>query len=75
MDTLIEGNEIYANPPALFNDTIGEAANIKLYDCGRITIRNNFVHDGPFRGIWVDTMQPDVTIEGNRVVTDMPPEK
>lgn len=68
VDTLIEGNEIYANPPTWFKDTIGEAANIKLYDCGRITIRNNFVHDSPFRGIWVDTMQPDVTIEGNRVV-------
>ena len=68
VNTLIESNEIYANPPAWFNDTIGEAANIKLFDCGSITIRNNFVHDSPFRGIWVDTMQPDVTIDGNRVV-------
>ena len=68
VNTLIEGNEIYANPPAAFNDTIGEAANIKLFECGSITIRNNFVHDGPFKGIWVDTMAPDVTIEGNRVV-------
>ncbi len=68
VNTLIEGNEIYANPPASFNDTIGEAANIKLFECGSITIRNNFVHDGPFKGIWVDTMTPDVTIEGNRVV-------
>jgi parallel beta-helix repeat protein len=67
MDTLIEANEIYANPPAYFQDTIGEAANIKLFDCGRIVIRGNHVHDGPFRGIWVDTMRPDVTIEGNRV--------
>jgi parallel beta-helix repeat protein len=66
-DTVIEGNEIYANPPALFEDTIGEAANMKLFDCGRIVIRGNDVHDGPFRGIWVDTMRPDVTIEGNRV--------
>ena len=66
-DTVIEGNEVYANPPALFDDTIGEAANMKLYDCGRIVIRGNDVHDGPFRGIWVDTMRPDVTIEGNRV--------
>ena len=68
VNSLIEGNEIYANPPAFFNDTIGEASNIKLFDCGQITIRNNFVHDGPFRGIWVDTMRPDVTIEGNRVI-------
>jgi len=68
MDTLIEGNDIYANPPALFNDTVGEAANIKLFDSGRITIRGNYVHDSIFRGIWVDTMRPDVTIEFNRVV-------
>jgi parallel beta-helix repeat protein len=67
-DSLIEGNDIYANPPANFNDTVGEAANIKLFECGRITIRGNYVHDGIFRGIWVDTMAPDVTIEHNRVV-------
>jgi len=68
VDTLIEGNDVYANPPAYFNDTVGEAANVKLFDCGRITIRGNHVHDGIFRGIWVDTMRPDVTIEHNRVV-------
>jgi parallel beta-helix repeat protein len=67
VDTLVEGNELYANPPALFDDTIGEAANMKLFDCGRITVRGNYVHDGPFRGIWVDTCQPDMTVEGNRV--------
>ena len=68
MDALIEGNDVYANPPAYFNDTVGEAANIKLFDSGRITIRGNYVHDSIFRGIWVDTMRPDVTIEYNRVV-------
>ena len=68
VNTLIEGNEIYANPPASFDDTIGEAANIKLFECGSITIRNNFVHDGPFKGIWVDTMTPNVVIEGNKVI-------
>ena len=67
-DTVIEFNEIYANPPAPFEDTIGEAANIKLFACGRIVIRGNDVHDAPFRGIWVDTSQPDMTIEDNRVV-------
>lgn len=65
---LVEGNELYANPPARFNDTIGEAANMKCYACGSITVRNNNVHDGPFRGIWFDRSQPDITIEGNRVV-------
>src|SRR5207237_9512212 len=68
VNTLIEGNEIYANPPASFDDTIGEAANIKLFECGSITIRNNFVHDGPFKGIWVDTMTPNLVIEGNKVI-------
>jgi parallel beta-helix repeat protein len=67
-DSLIEANDIYANPPANFDDTVGEAANIKLFECGRIVIRGNYVHDGFFRGIWVDTMAPDVTIEHNRVV-------
>jgi parallel beta-helix repeat protein len=67
-DTRVEDNELYANPATIFDDTIGEAANMKLFDCGRIAIRRNYVHDGPFRGIWVDTMQPDITIEGNRVV-------
>jgi parallel beta-helix repeat protein len=67
-DTVVENNELYANPAALFEDTVGEAANMKLFDCGRITIRGNNVHDGLFRGIWVDTMQPDITIEDNRVV-------
>jgi parallel beta-helix repeat protein len=67
VETLVEGNELYANPPAVFNDTIGEAANMKLYDCGQITIRGNYVHDSPFRGIWVDTCRPGMTIESNRV--------
>ena len=67
-DTLIEGNELYANPPALFDDTIGEAANMKLYGCSRIVIRGNRVHDGPLRGIWIDRAGPDITIEDNRVV-------
>jgi hypothetical protein len=67
VDTLVEGNEIYANPQAPVDDSIGEAANMKLFDCGRITIRGNYVHDGLYRGIWVDTCQPDVTIEHNRV--------
>src|ERR1041384_2773493 len=67
-DTVIESNEVYANPPAWFDDKIGEAANIKLYGCGRIVIRGNRVHDAPFRGIWIDTSQPDITIEDNRVV-------
>ena len=68
IDTVIEFNEIYANPPAPFEDKIGEASNIKLYGCGRIVIRGNCVHDGPFRGIWIDRGQPDATIEDNRVV-------
>lgn len=67
-DTLIEGNEIYANPPAAFADHVGEAGNIKLFQCGRIIIRNNYIHDSPFKGIWLDTSLPDMTVEGNRVV-------
>jgi parallel beta-helix repeat protein len=67
-DTVVENNELYANPAALVEDTIGEAANLKMFDCGRITIRGNNIHDGRFRGIWVDTMQPDITIEHNRVI-------
>jgi len=68
VDTLIERNEIYANPPEAFEDTVGEAANIKLFECGRIVLRENYVHDGPFLGIWLDTSQPEMTVEGNRVV-------
>jgi parallel beta-helix repeat protein len=64
---LIEGNDVYANPAAAFTDAVGEAANIKLYGCGRIVIRGNYVHDSPFRGIWLDRSQPDMTIEHNRV--------
>jgi parallel beta-helix repeat protein len=68
VDTLIEANEVWANPSSWLDDRIGEAANIKLYGCGRIVIRGNHVHDGPFRGIWLDRSQPDLTIEDNRVV-------
>jgi len=68
MDALIEGNDVYANPPAWFNDTVGEAANIKLLDSGRIILRGNYVHDSYFKGIWLDTMRPDLTIEHNRIV-------
>ena len=68
IETLIEGNDIYANPATSITDTVGEAANIKLYGCGRITIRDNYVHDGAFRGIWLDRSQPDMTIESNRVI-------
>jgi parallel beta-helix repeat protein len=68
VDTVIEGNDVYANPSASFDDPVGDTANIKLYGCGRITIRNNDIHDGPKKGIWVDRSQPDITIENNRVV-------
>src|SRR5437773_519879 len=68
VDTLIEGNEIYANPPEVIEDTVGEAANVKLFECGRIVLRENFVHDGPFLGIWLDTSLPEMTVEANRVV-------
>lgn len=67
-DSLIEGNEVYANPPEAFEDTVGEAANIKLFECGRIILRDNHVHDGPFLGIWLDRSEPDMTVEGNRVL-------
>lgn len=67
-DTLIEGNDVYANPPAVREDSIGEAANMKCYGCGRIIVRNNSFHDSPFRGIWFDKCAPDITIEGNRIV-------
>src|SRR5688572_20634168 len=67
-DTLIEGNEIYLNPPAVREDSISEASNLKCFGCGRLIIRNNYFHDAPFRGIWIDTCAPDITIEGNRVV-------
>jgi hypothetical protein len=65
---LIERNEIYANPPAKVNDTIGEASNMKLFMCGLVTVRDNHVHDGPMIGMWFDTMKPGTMIEGNRVV-------
>jgi parallel beta-helix repeat protein len=65
---VVERNEIYANPPAVVNDTIGEAANVKLVTCGNVSVRDNYVHDGPMIGMWFDTMKPDNTIEGNRVV-------
>jgi len=68
VDAVVEGNDIYANPPAWLDDKVGEAANLKCYRCGRLVIRGNTVHDGPLRGIWVDTSQPDVTIEDNHVV-------
>jgi parallel beta-helix repeat protein len=67
-DTLIEGNDIYMNPPAVREDSISEASNLKCFKCGRLIVRNNYFHDAPFRGIWVDTCAPDITIEGNRVV-------
>jgi parallel beta-helix repeat protein len=65
---LVERNEIYANPPAAVNDPIGEASNMKLVVCGNVTVRDNYVHDGPMIGMWFDTMKPGNTIEGNRVV-------
>ena len=67
-DTLIEGNDIYMNPPAEREDSISEASNLKCFECGRLIVRNNDFHDAPFRGIWIDTCAPDITIEGNRVV-------
>jgi len=65
---VIERNEIYANPPAAVDDTIGEASNVKLMRCGNVVVRDNEVHDGPMIGMWFDTMKPDNTIEANRVV-------
>jgi parallel beta-helix repeat protein len=67
-DALVEGNEVYANPPDVFEDNVGEAANIKLFECGRIVLRGNSVHDGPFLGIWLDRSEPEMTVEGNKVV-------
>lgn len=68
VDTVIESNDVYANPATNFDDSVGDTANIKLYGCGRVTIRNNEIHDGPKKGIWLDRSQPDVVIENNRVV-------
>jgi nitrous oxidase accessory protein NosD len=65
---VIERNEIYANPPAVVNDSIGEASNLKLVACGNVVVRDNYVHDGPMIGIWLDTMKPDNSVEGNRVI-------
>lgn len=67
-DTIIDSNEVYMNPPAPFTDTIGDTGNMKFYGCGRITVRNNYVHDSPRFGIWFDRSQPDITIENNRVI-------
>jgi hypothetical protein len=66
---VIERNEIYANPPVAVNDTIGEAANMKLLRCGHVIVRDNEVRDGPMIGMWFDTMKPDNSIEANRVVS------
>ena len=68
VDSLIEGNDVYANPPDAFEDNVGEAANIKLFECGRIALRDNYVHDGPFLGIWLDRSEPEMTVEANRVL-------
>jgi parallel beta-helix repeat protein len=65
---LVERNEIFANPPAAVRDAIGEASNMKLVLCGNVVVRDNDVHDGPMIGMWFDTMKPDNTVEGNRVV-------
>jgi parallel beta-helix repeat protein len=68
VDNVIEGNEVYANPGTSFTDTIGDTGNIKLYGCGNIVVRNNYVHDSPRFGIWFDRSRPNITIENNRVV-------
>jgi parallel beta-helix repeat protein len=68
VDVVVEGNDIYANPSTTFDDSVGDTANIKMYGCGRVTIRNNEIHDGPKKGIWFDRSQPDITIENNRVI-------
>lgn len=68
VDNVIEGNEVYANPGTSFTDTVGDTGNIKLYGCGNIVVRNNYVHDSPRFGIWFDRSRPHITIENNRVV-------
>src|SRR3989337_3854348 len=44
------------------------AANMKCYDCGGVTVRNNTFREGAVRGIWFDRSRPGITIENNRVV-------
>jgi parallel beta-helix repeat protein len=66
--TLIDDNEVYANPATIFTDTVGDTGNMKFYGCGDMVVRNNYVHDSPRFGIWFDRSRPDVTIENNRVV-------
>ena len=41
------GYEVYANPATVFTDTVGDTGNMKLYGCGNIVVRNNYVHDSP----------------------------
>lgn len=54
-NTRIEGNDVYANPATEFTDPVGDAANIKLYECDGFVVRGNWIHDGPEEGIWLDT--------------------
>jgi parallel beta-helix repeat protein len=66
--TLIDDNEVYANPATIFTDNVGDTGNMKFYGCGDMVVRNNYVHDSPRFGIWFDRSRPGVTIENNRVV-------
>jgi parallel beta-helix repeat protein len=66
--TVIDNNEVYANPATIFTDNVGDTGNMKFYGCGDIIVRNNYVHDSPRFGIWFDRSRPDITIENNRVV-------
>jgi parallel beta-helix repeat protein len=67
---VIEDNEVNNNPPAAIAEAGATAAasNMKLFKADPLTVRNNYVHDGPHKGIWLDTDNRNVLIEGNTVL-------
>jgi parallel beta-helix repeat protein len=64
--TLIQGNEISYNDPS-GSTTWLEHGGFKFVKTRWLTLRNNYVHHNIYHGMWLDTDNIYVLIEGNRV--------
>ncbi len=66
---MIEGNRLAFNPASGVSEagSTARASQMKIFATVGTMVRNNVVEDGPKKGIWFDTDNYLVTIEGNTV--------
>jgi hypothetical protein len=64
---VIDHNEIKGTANGFDDSNCGCAAGMKLYITDHVTISNNWIHDNRSAGVWIDTNNTFVLIDGNTI--------